>query len=72
MSEEENEQIYEQLLLGTHVPALVPDEIGVCVICTKDITYVDDYVTNIIFIKRGNSGSTHTEHYHLKCWKDGR
>lgn len=72
MSEEENEQIYHKLLLGEHVPALTPDEIGVCVRCSENITYLDDYVTNIIFIKTGNSGSTHTEHYHKSCWKDGR
>lgn len=69
MSEEENEQIYDKLLLGDHIPALIPGEIGVCVVCTQDITHVDDYVTNIIFTKLGNSGNTHTEHYHLRCWK---
>lgn len=69
MSEEDNEQSYENLLLGVHAPALEPDEIGICVTCLKDVKFVDDYVTNIIFTKLGSSGKTHTEHYHLKCWK---
>ena len=67
--ESENEQSYENLLLGDHIPALNPDEIGTCVICLKDVRFVDDYVTNIIFTKSGSSGKTHTEHYHLACWK---
>ena len=69
MQDSENEQAYHDLLLGDHAMSLSPNEIGVCVKCLNDIKHVDDYVTNIIFTKSGNSAKTHTEYYHLKCWK---
>ena len=47
----QNEQVYEDQLLGHHIQALTKDELGVCVECSGDVKPNDDYVNLVIFKK---------------------
>jgi hypothetical protein len=62
-----NEKVYEQEYLNVDSEKELPQH---CPQCLGDISLkTDDYHMVVHYTKKGQTGDTYSEFYHLECWK---